>query len=1331
MATRGDTGPDPPEQPSERLVLRPPPTLNSPESSGGALSFAIPMVGSLGSVLLVLALGTSDHHRSYLAAAVFAISGVGLVVVQLDRQRTQRIGRVSLARRQYLRYLGDVRQTARRAADEQRRALAWRHPAPAALPAVAQERSRIWERTGPSDGFLRVRYGVGRQRSSLELVPPEVDPFDRVDPVAASELHRLLDVHRSLDALPTDVDLRATRQIELRGSPDRARALARSVICSATAFHDPGRLVVAVLSAPRHLADWDWVKWLPHTASTEGADAVGPRRLVATSAAALAALLPGGLPDRPRVGLGEPRPTQHLLLVVDGVDLPRGDLIAPPSGRLGATQLFLAQRPGLSGASRGGDLEDAGALRLLLEDLPPEDGRIPVTAMHPAEEPRRSLADQCDLATAEAFARRVAPLATSSAAERGARETTSPRNAPGVLGLGDVHGFDPSAAWRPGPAGDRLRVPVGVADDGAVVHLDLKESAEGGMGPHGLVVGATGSGKSELLRTLVLGLGARHSPAQLTMVLVDFKGGATFAGLSQMPHVSALITNLAQDLTLVDRMQDALSGELVRRQELLRAAGNYASARDYDRARAARRELPPLSSLLIVVDEFSELLSAEPEFIDLFVTIGRLGRSLGLHLLLASQRLEEGRLRGLEAHLSYRIGLRTFSAAESRAVLGSSDAHDLPPVPGLAYLRPDPSTLVRFRTSFVSGPPPSHPRLRPGRTEQLRGILPFTVAEVRPLGPPPPSADPPTPAADSLGSVLEIVVARMKGHGPPAHQVWLPPLDASDPLDRLFGDLAEDPTRGLGSPSWRRSGGLRIPLGTVDRPREQRRDTLEVDLRGGAGHVAVVGGPRSGKSTLLRTIVASLSLATTPLEAHFFVLDFGGGAFESLRSLPHVAGLATRSERDVVRRMVAEVAGILSQREAYFRARGIESIDTYRTRRSSGLADDGYGEVFLLVDGWATLRADFEDLEPDLQLLADRGLAFGLHLVAGASRWADFRSTMRDQFGTRLELRLGDPTDSEIDRRAAALVPPGRPGRGLVHGGRHCLAALPRIDGSGNPADLASGVDDLVARVRTAWRGPSGPRLRLLPDRIGLDAVRVQSQALATPASILLLGIDERQLTPVGLDPGLEPHVVAFGDGRSGKTALLRTYLHEIMRIRSPEQAQLVVVDYRRSLLDEVPEEYLLHYLTSPPHAQPALDELAAYLNHRMPGPEVTVDQLRGRTWWTGAEVFVVVDDYDLVATQQGSAVQALEHLLPHARDIGLHLAIARRSGGASRALYEPVLQTMRDLATPALLLSGSPDEGPLVGALKPVPAPPGRARLVTRDRGIEVVQVAWTDAST
>lgn len=1325
---------DEPEMPTGQLQLQPPPQIEQSEGASGVLMNAIPMLGSLGSIVLVATMsGASTGGRQYIAAGMFLFATLGFVVVQIDRQRKQRIQQVTGTRTEYLRYLANVRQIARESADQQRRALTWNHPEPSALPVLAEDRTRVWENAAGDPEFLQVRYGVCHQPLSLELVPPESAPIDQVDPAAASALHRLLVVHRLQPDLPASVDLRAFDRIEVCGPEDEVRSAARAMLCQATAFHSPEQLVVAVLASEQNLAHWDWVKWLPHAQSAQQSDAVGPRRMVSTSLDELEAMLPGELSERPRFGADERPATPHVLFVVDGVEVPPGSHVLPSDGVHGVTVLDLPVR--------WDELVDPSRLRLQFEGGEPVDGRFPVQAQRLRDEVIRAKVDQCTLATAEAFARRLTPLHTVS----GAVETTGSSEPAGevdfmdLLALGDVRRFDPDQAWVGRPARDRLRVPIGTGDGNALVHLDIKESAQQGMGPHGLVIGATGSGKSEFLRTLVLGLTMTHSPEHLNMVLVDFKGGATFAGLSEMPHVSAVITNLAQELTLVDRMQDALSGEMVRRQELLREAGNFASVRDYEKARASGEDLRPLPSLFIVVDEFSEMLTAKPEFIDLFVAIGRLGRSLGLHLLLASQRLEEGRLRGLESHLSYRVGLRTFSAQESRAVLGVPDAYELPAVPGLGYLKPDPTTMVRFKAAYVSGPPSGRVHVRRDEGGKVQGILPFTISEVLELEVPAVEPEPQPQAPVEQGeqdSLLDIAVGKMLGYGPEAHQVWLPPLDVPDTLDELMPDLAVVPELGLISQQWRALGGLTVPLGTVDRPREQRRDTLSIDLSGGAGHLAVVGGPRSGKSTTLRSVVTAMALTTTPLESQFFVLDFGGGTFTGLAGLPHVSGIGTRSEPDVVSRVVAEVTGIVDRREAYFRANGIDSIETYRTRRAQGRADDGYGDVFLVIDGWSTLRTDFDDLEIEIQQLSTRGLTFGLHVVAATSRWADFRAAMRDMFGSRLELRLGDPLDSEIDRKISALVPTGRPGRGLVTSKLHFLTALPRIDGEATADTLGDGVDDLVAKVSQAWTGPTGPKLRLLPERITLDDVLAQAGVPTEVADEdkgahpLYVGINEKELAPVCLDPDNQPHLLVFGDGQSGKSAIMRGLAREIMRTRTPAQAQIVLVDYRRALLGEIPEEYLLNYLTAANQAVPALQDLATYLEGRIPGPDVTPDQLRNRSWWTGAEVFVLVDDYDLVATQQSAPVAALQPLLAQARDVGLHVAVARRAGGASRAMYEPVIQTMRDLAMPQLLLSGSPDEGPLLGNLRAHPAPSGRGRLITRERGVEVVQMAWTEPS-
>ena len=398
---------DEPELPHGQLQLQPPPQIEQAEGASGVMMNAIPMLGSLGSIVLVATMsGASTGGRQYIAAGMFLFATLGFVVVQIDRQRKQRIQQVTGTRTEYLRYLGNVRQLAREAADQQRRALTWHHPDPAALPAIAEDRTRIWEHGSGDPRFLHVRYGVCHQPLSLELQPPESAPIDQVDPAAASALHRLLVVHRLQPDLPASVDLRAFDRIEVCGPEEPTRSLARAMICSAAAFQAPEHLVVAVLTTEENLTHWDWVKWLPHGQSAQQSDAVGPRRMVSTSLDELASMLPADLSERPRFGAEERPATPHILLVIDGAELPPGNHTVPPDGVHGVTVLDLPER--------WDELEDATRLRLQFEGAELVDGRHPVQALRLRDEVIRAKVDHCSLATAEAFARRLTPLHTVS-----------------------------------------------------------------------------------------------------------------------------------------------------------------------------------------------------------------------------------------------------------------------------------------------------------------------------------------------------------------------------------------------------------------------------------------------------------------------------------------------------------------------------------------------------------------------------------------------------------------------------------------------------------------------------------------------------------------------------------------------------------------------------------------------------------------------------------------------------------------------------------------------------------------------------------------------------
>ncbi|HEX7745105.1 MAG TPA: type VII secretion protein EccCb, partial [Micromonosporaceae bacterium] len=747
-----------------------------------------------------------------------------------------------------------------------------------------------------------------------------------------------------------------------------------------------------------------------------------------------------------------------------------------------------------------------------------------------------------------------------------------------------------------------------------------------------------------------------------------------------------------------------------------RRAGNFASLRDYEKARAGGAALAPLPSLLIACDEFSELLQAKPDFIDLFVQIGRVGRSLGVHLLLASQQLEEGRLRGLDTHLSYRIGLRTFSALESRTVLGVPDAYELPRSPGHGYLKFGTEPHIRFKAAYVSGTfRRAGAAAAAGSSGSLR-LLPFSTHFVDVPDPAPAPRLAP-PVDDGPGtSLLEVMVGRLVGQGPPAHQVWLPPLSQAPALDELLGPVIGDPERGLTFPNPQLHGALQVPVALVDKPFEQRRETLWLALDGAAGHVAVVGSTQSGKSSALRTLSCGLALTHTAAEVQIYCLDFGGGSLSTLRDLPHVGGVAARLEATAVRRTVGEIAALLTDRERRFAELGIDSMATYRRKRAAGEVQDQFGDVFLVVDGWLTVRTEYDDLEPLITDIATRGLSYGVHVVAAANRWMDFRPAIRDLFGSRLELRLGDPADSMVSRKAAANVPEKGYGRGVTGDGLHLLTALPRL------ASLGGETAELVKAIAAGWSGPRAPGVRLLPPVLPYAKLdQSASSGLRLP-----IGIAEADLQPVAIDFASEPHFLLFGDAESGKSSFLRALATTIAGRFTPEQARVILVDYRRSLLGAIQSEHLIGYGTAAAGTADLIASVAGYMQRRLPGPDVTAQELRDRSWWTGPELFLLVDDYDLVATGPANPLRSLADYLPQARDIGLHLVLTRRSGGASRSLYEPIVQRLRELSSPGMVMSGDKDEGALVGNVRPAPLPPGRGRLVTRKDGVRLVQLAY-----
>ncbi|MEU6391748.1 type VII secretion protein EccCa [Streptomyces sp. NPDC046939] len=1309
-----------PLPPVEPRTIEPPPNL--PEGKTGTAATALlPMAGVMGSVVMMTVIRSSQFAG--LGAVVLVIALLGAVALFLSqRGKAQRQRRTQ--RERYLEYLEELRTELAQAENERRRAARFLHPAPAALYDLVRDPARLWERRRSDADFLQTRIGTGdvpiqelaiaQNASGGAMTPP--DPFMLNEARALQARYAITPDH------PLTVPLDRAGNVSIVGDRDGVLRIARALLMQTAVTHAPDDAALALAVPGEHIAEWEWAKWLPHVLDPHAPEGAGAVRRIAPDLPQLAHVIGSDLKRRAsyaaevRRGLADKKAlnlTDRLLVLHDthgenATDLPRPDT-AVPLDAMGITVVHLLAEQRHE--------PDHVAVRITV------DGEhVTVDDLRPQQTVRtQGLADEASQAAAEGLARMLAPLRLSAESAAEGAPVSGPVDFPQLLGVDDMAALDLPRQWSPRGERDFLRVPIGVDDHHQPVLLDLKESAELGMGPHGLCVGATGSGKSELLRTLVLALVTTHAPDDLAMVLVDYKGGATFAPFTDLPHVAGVITNLENQAGLVERVHTSLAGEIKRRQQVLKDAGNIADIGHYRALRAGERpDLDPLPHLFVVIDEFGELLTAKPDFIDLFLSIGRIGRSIGVHLLLSSQRIEGGKLKGLETYLSYRLGLRTFSADESRTVLETTDAFHLPPLPGFGYLKVDTSTYTRFKAGYVSGAYRG-PALREKAADTAPLVWPYSAYNT-PQTPATTPQEGPVPAMqerETGPTVLSTAVGQLTEAAEPVRRIWLPPLPASVSLDTAAGPL-QATSDGLRLALTR--GPLRVPLGVLDDPARQWQGPWVHDLNTAGGHTAVIGGPQSGKTTLLRTLALSLALTHTPNDVALYGLDLAGGGLSALADLPHVGGIAGRADRERAARTVAEVRAMLDTRETVFREHGIDSIDQLRTLRAQGrLPELGSTDIVLLIDGYGALRDEFAHLDDAVADLLKRGSGYGIHIVAGMLRWNDVRIATQSMFGSRIELRLNDPSDSSIERKLSETLTADAPGRALTQDKLFAHTALPRIDTRATADSLGPALQEATRTIRATWHGELAAPVRVLP--AVLPAQRLPSPA-AEPHTVPI-GVDQDTLSPTLLDLfTTDQHLLILGDNECGKTNLLKLISRSLVERHSADELVFGIFDPRRGLRGVIPEPYRGGYAHNAKLAAALATGIAAELEKRL--PEVAdPDATEAEPSFAGPRIVILVDDYDILST---AGQQPLAPFLPYissAQDIGLHFVVTRRVAGASRALYDQFLTALRETGASALVMTGDRSEGQLLPGLYASAQPPGRGTLARRGRRHQLIQTA------
>ena len=586
----------PPEPDLQAVELLPAPAL--PDSGAGlqgVMQILMPIMGGAGSIVMIVA---NANPVMLIAGGIMIGATIIGAIVMFIAQRTGTAKRGADLRRRYLDYLDRVRTDLGEAGTVQREVADHHHPPPATLPEVARDPLRLWERRPADPDFLTVRVGTGSAPLWQRVAAmPARDPLAEPDIVTAAAVVRITERDRMVGGMPVGLPL--SGRVTVVGVPAAVRDAVTVALAQLATLHGPQDLRI-VTCVPRRAAGWlDWLKWLPHALSDEEVDGTAPRRLVAETDEQLADLLQAEFSRRvseaTRTGrIRKLEPAAYgpaLVVIVDGMSVDAADPLRAFPGELNPAALGINVVTLVDQMRRQPDKVDVrlscvdGTVTVEdLRTLDPDDPALPAR--------RRALGassgepDRIDAGTLAGLVRELTAvrLVEETAAAAPLEATLTLED---LVGVADPGAFEPERTWVKRPMPEFLRVPFGLGPSGEKVYLDIKENALGGMGPHGLCVGATGSGKSEVLRTIVLCLAISHPSERLAMVLVDYKGGATFAGLENLPHCAAMISNLSDDDGLVDRLHDALFGEMKRRQQVLAEAGNLPNITEYNRRRDA------------------------------------------------------------------------------------------------------------------------------------------------------------------------------------------------------------------------------------------------------------------------------------------------------------------------------------------------------------------------------------------------------------------------------------------------------------------------------------------------------------------------------------------------------------------------------------------------------------------------------------------------------------------------------------------------------------------------------------------------------------------------
>lgn len=1085
--------------------------LTPPEPPQPPQAQRFPLIMAIAPLFMGLVMVMVTRQAGY--ALFMLLSPIMMVGGYFENKRANKVA-FAQAIEQFRANLADLVVDLRTAHDEERSRRCVEHPGTAdAVAAIGSRNELLWTRRPEHASFMEPRLGLGDQpsRTTVAKVGSRVST-----PELKAELDGVVDRFRMVDRVPVVGSFDRSGSFGVSGQAEARLAVSRGLVLQLVGLHAPSELVLCAVASGRSAGNWDWLKWLPHVGSEYSPIEADHLAATEPAAANLVAELHQIVSDRAgaeRNGDAPPPLPRIVVVVEDDAPIQRSRLVQLAEvGPLAGVHLIWV----------AGRVTDIPAACRSYVELDPSSGSGSTGRVVEAELSRPVLVEPVDVRNAEQLSRSLSPVVDAGAL------VDDESDVPTRVSFLAEQGVD--IADRPASVVDRWRESNSLHQPGASrrlkrdntlrafvgrsaqdpLHLDLRT-----QGPHALVGGTTGAGKSEFLQSWVLGMAAAHSPQRVTFLFVDYKGGSAFADCVNLPHAVGLVTDLSPHL--VQRALTSLNAELRYREHVL----NRKRAKDLlELERLDDPETPP--SLVIVVDEFAALVQEVPEFVDGMVNVAQRGRSLGLHLILATQRPAGVIKDNLRANTNLRVALRMADDDDSRDVVGTTQAASFDPdLPGRALVRTGPGRLTMFQSAYAGGWTTDQPVLPGIAIRTLTFGTPQTWEE------PDDDLDVGSDAEPGLPDIQRIVAtlssaAELAGVDAP-RRPWLPELAHGY-------DLAE-------LPNPRRDAEL--VFGVVDIPEEQRQGTVAFHPDRD-GNMAIFGTGGAGKSTLLRTLAASAGLTARGGPCFVYGLDFGARGLSMLESLPHVGSIIAADDAERTARLMSMLRETIDERAVRYAAINAGTIDEYR----SLAGEPSEARILLLLDGFAAFRNMYEVgllsrvLDQLISIAAD-GRQVGVHLVLTADRTSAVPAALASSVQRRIGLRLSEEIDeSSLGIPKGALSSTSPPGRGFMDGAEIQVAVL---GGRSDSVAQAASVDRLAASMGKVGAAVA-PSIERLPDDVLLDDLPAQVNGRPT------LGVGDTDLEPVGFDP--TGTFLVAGPAGSGRTTTVATVVDSAVTAR-------------------------------------------------------------------------------------------------------------------------------------------------------------------------------------